>query len=679
LSRENPGKLNATIINNLYLLKSFYYNYKEFSIMLKFNIRQRLMLVMSILPIIVIFLGISSSLKFDAIKKIMGDVAQLSDQTVDEAVKMTGIVTAFRFHSSLYFRTGKQEMYMTALSDLEKMEKIAGASFKDVIKEYRKLLKLAAIRFRAIEKQRSSLPDVRKRLALHGKEQPAEILVEIFSLLDILLRDMSEPEASRKQELVERLESLINSTNGELQYALEDLEDIWLGSNAVYFKLQKDTAGRIDAADKRLQTHYNEWLNNGMEEAAAMEKTIVTMVKTTENFILLVCFIAILTAIAGFFIVRKNVTTPLKALAGRVRELATGDADLTMELEVPGVNCSSKRKCGKTDCSCYGQTTQCWQKAGSYSANPSSPLITEGRCKSCDECAVYKGCMASELDRISCYFNTFIQRIRHIIVQVMQQETVLARQADELDTLSGKMAASADTVMTKAGQTGETVSLITEKIQVAASSMEEMTATINEIASHTASTNSATHRVSEMADQSHKQISDLHVKSDTIEEIGGIIANIASRTNLLALNATIEAARAGEAGKGFAVVANEVKELAAQTSSSVQKINHMVKGIKESTSESLEAIDEVVERVREVGDLSDNVVAAIEEQTATTLEVSETIQSISSETSEVKDAGMEMIDAGQKNSAYASALTERAAGLKKLSSELEELLRRFRV
>jgi methyl-accepting chemotaxis protein len=127
------------------------------------------------------------------------------------------------------------------------------------------------------------------------------------------------------------------------------------------------------------------------------------------------------------------------------------------------------------------------------------------------------------------------------------------------------------------------------------------------------------------------------------------------------------------------VVANEVKELAAQTSSSVQKINHMVKGIKESTSESLEAIDEVVERVREVSDLSDNVVAAIEEQTATTLEVSGTIQSISSETSEVKDAGMEMINAGQKNSAYASALTERAAGLKKLSSELEELLRRFRV
>ena len=70
--------------------------------------------------------------------------------------------------------------------------------------------------------------------------------------------------------------------------------------------------------------------------------------------------------------------------------------------------------------------------------------------------------------------------------------------------------------------------------------------------------------------------------SKSVEQVNGLtndILNISSQTNLLALNASIEAARAGEAGKGFAVVADEIRQLAAssrQTANRIQEINSVV-------------------------------------------------------------------------------------------------------
>lgn len=79
----------------------------------------------------------------------------------------------------------------------------------------------------------------------------------------------------------------------------------------------------------------------------------------------------------------------------------------------------------------------------------------------------------------------------------------------------------------------------------------------------------------------------------------GVIANIASNTNLLALNAAIEAARAGESGRGFAVVADEVRGLSAQTAEAADsisdKIMRAVDGVKNELANAQQALDEQVD------------------------------------------------------------------------------------
>ncbi|BDR66452.1 hypothetical protein K144316041_06610 [Clostridium tetani] len=71
-------------------------------------------------------------------------------------------------------------------------------------------------------------------------------------------------------------------------------------------------------------------------------------------------------------------------------------------------------------------------------------------------------------------------------------------------------------------------------------------------------------------------------KSNEIDQIIAVIANVSEQTNLLSLNASIEAARAGEAGKGFAVVANEIRTLSDNTNKSLQNIAKIINDFKSS-------------------------------------------------------------------------------------------------
>ena len=114
-------------------------------------------------------------------------------------------------------------------------------------------------------------------------------------------------------------------------------------------------------------------------------------------------------------------------------------------------------------------------------------------------------------------------------------------------------------------------------------------------------------------------------RGDRIGQIASLIADIAGQTNLLALNATIEAARAGEAGRGFAVVAAEVKKLANQTAKATEDISHQITQIQRATTETVDAVSRIGGKVGEIDQVSAAIAAAMEEQSATTQEISRSV------------------------------------------------------
>ncbi|MGE0060441.1 MAG: methyl-accepting chemotaxis protein [Xanthobacteraceae bacterium] len=115
----------------------------------------------------------------------------------------------------------------------------------------------------------------------------------------------------------------------------------------------------------------------------------------------------------------------------------------------------------------------------------------------------------------------------------------------------------------------------------------------------------------------------LQSSSAKIGNVIRLIATIAKRSNLLALNATIEAARAGEAGRGFTVVASEVKELSIQTQHATEQIRADIESLQKDAEASIGAVRRIAEVVDTIRPLFSEVAGAVEQQTATSNELSQ--------------------------------------------------------
>ena len=157
-----------------------------------------------------------------------------------------------------------------------------------------------------------------------------------------------------------------------------------------------------------------------------------------------------------------------------------------------------------------------------------------------------------------------------------------------------------------------------QRLGEAATAMNEMNATVQEVAKNAGAASSASAETKAKAEHGativgnslesiqlvHRlsmdlkdDMAQLNGHAQDISQIMTVISDIADQTNLLALNAAIEAARAGEAGRGFAVVADEVRKLAEKTMASTTDVGRVIRSIQESTTKSLVSMDNAVEQV----------------------------------------------------------------------------------
>lgn len=158
-----------------------------------------------------------------------------------------------------------------------------------------------------------------------------------------------------------------------------------------------------------------------------------------------------------------------------------------------------------------------------------------------------------------------------------------------------------------------------------ATAVEEMTSSISEISQNAGFSAKIAEDAANSAEQTVHIVNKLKTSGDAIGAVVEVIVDIAEQTKLLALNATIEAARAGEAGKGFAVVAGEVKELAGQTTLSIEDIRSRIGEIQGATTEAVSAIGQIVGVISKVSDMAHSIAAAVEEQSTVTNEIAQNV------------------------------------------------------
>ncbi|WP_415716691.1 methyl-accepting chemotaxis protein [Maridesulfovibrio sp.] len=238
-----------------------------------------------------------------------------------------------------------------------------------------------------------------------------------------------------------------------------------------------------------------------------------------------------------------------------------------------------------------------------------------------------------------------------------------------------------------------------QRVAETATAMEEMNATVLEVAKNATITNESSAQSMDKAREGARVVQDVieamrniqerttglrksmeHLDTQAVDigNVLGVINDIADQTNLLALNAAIEAARAGDAGRGFAVVADEVRKLAEKTIGATEEVEASITSIQKLARENVqsmdstvdavetatglsrssgEMLDEIVELARNSADQVRSIATAAEEQSATSDEINRSVSEIDSMTEE---------------NAHNSQLA--AAGTRSLSKEVQSLL-----
>ena len=261
-----------------------------------------------------------------------------------------------------------------------------------------------------------------------------------------------------------------------------------------------------------------------------------------------------------------------------------------------------------------------------------------------------------ELGDAAASFEIMRQRIREVLVEINH---------------------GADQVAAGAQNVSDASVALSQGASEQAASVEQLSASISEIASQTASNAQnaekaneltvGTRSRAEMGNQEMQEMlaamEEINASSVNISKIIKVIDEIAFQTNILALNAAVEAARAGQHGKGFAVVAEEVRNLAARSAKAAKETTDMIEGSMEKVEagrgiahKTAQALSEIVGDVASVADIVASIAKASNEQKLALEQINQGVQQVSQVVQSNSSTSEEAATASQHLSAQADSM-----------------------
>jgi methyl-accepting chemotaxis protein len=275
--------------------------------------------------------------------------------------------------------------------------------------------------------------------------------------------------------------------------------------------------------------------------------------------------------------------------------------------------------------------------------------------------------------------NATVAQLTQVIAQVKNNAGAVSASSQQLNAVNTQLGGTAEETSSQANAVSAAAEEVSTNIEGVATAAEEMTASVREVANNAAQAARVANEAVQLANQTDVTVRQLSTSSNDIGNVIKVITSIAEQTNLLALNATIEAARAGEAGKGFAVVANEVKELAKETAKATEEIGQKIATIQGDSSQAVDAIANINKIINQISDFQTTIASAVEQQTATTNEISRNVAEAAKGSGEI---AQNITQVAQGTQSTLSGVTEAQSAtdeLARMAGELQRLVEGFKV
>jgi len=326
-----------------------------------------------------------------------------------------------------------------------------------------------------------------------------------------------------------------------------------------------------------------------------------------------------------------------------------------------------------------------------------------------------------EIGEMGRWFNSFIGRIRAMVMRVLEHSHQLTQQVETLTHSTAEVSAMSGDVTTTVQQIAKGAEEQAVKIAEVNQLMQEVQETMKDVerkahettgavdkATHTARVGgkmarSAIEKMVQLSEQILKNsdmVGKLGAKSKEVGRVVELISGIAEQTNLLSLNAAIEAARAGEQGRGFAVVAEEIRALADGSSKAVQEITALVSEMQDETTavvQSMEksadeaqggketirgmesALDEIVAVIDGVVTHTKSIADAINAQSLRYTRILHSIQDINAVSEQSAASTQEVSASTEEQSASMEQVSATCRELAAMSIELKSMVEKFKI
>ncbi|MCR4939233.1 MAG: HAMP domain-containing protein [Treponemataceae bacterium] len=365
-------------------------------------------------------------------------------------------------------------------------------------------------------------------------------------------------------------------------------------------------------------------------------------------------FVGLVLMIIAYIILSRTVKM-IKVVTSTVKDIATGDADLTRRIEI-----QKKDEIGHL-INTFNSFVKKLQDIISSIKNSKNTL------ENADED------LQHSIEDTASAITEILANIEGIGKQVLNQSSSVSETAGAVTQISQNIDSLEKMIENQSSSVTEASAAVEEmmgNISSVNTSVEKMASEFSALEKDTQTgiekQNSVKERIDEIAEQSAMLI-----------EANTAIESIASQTNMLAMNAAIEAAHAGDAGKGFSVVADEIRKLSETSTEQshtigdeLRKIVQSIEVMVNSSNESEEAFSAVGTRIKNTDVLVRQIKSAMDEQNEGSKQIFEALQSLNDNTSEVRSAAVEMTEGNKSIISEVRKLQDATEVIKESMSEM---------